>query len=213
MSLVNQGGKLLLTNGVLASGAECCCAKPCDCGSCSLTLTVNGTVVPIGNGLGAHSCDAPCEPTCEDFLRETIGTGLPSEGCAPTNQNPCPEFLDFTGQPMVTSGVSCGSFASACLHCSEDGLCVRVFYYAVTVYSCNNGQAFDYHYRARYADYTLDLLPPCDQSAVLEKIDSGDYQPLLDVNLACAGPVAADAGPCGGCEDDSVVQISCNPFI
>jgi hypothetical protein len=30
MALVNQGGKLLLKNGKLATGQECCCGEPCD---------------------------------------------------------------------------------------------------------------------------------------------------------------------------------------
>ena len=49
MALVNQGGKLLLTNGVLASGAACCCGcGPCS-SNCTGTVTVAGQEVKINN--------------------------------------------------------------------------------------------------------------------------------------------------------------------
>jgi hypothetical protein len=47
MALINEGGKLLLQNGVLASGAACCCAPPqCECSRstiASILASVSGT--------------------------------------------------------------------------------------------------------------------------------------------------------------------------
>jgi hypothetical protein len=75
MALINQGGKLLLQNGALASGAGCCCSKcsgPCDAES------------PCPEG--CVCVDGECVPNCNSepcVLVPDFSTGLfaPAVAC------------------------------------------------------------------------------------------------------------------------------------
>lgn len=202
----------LKPDGTLGGGETCCqCpAGPCTCGFCALVLIINGNVIGLQNNW-PHSCDVPCAPTCEE-LSVVAFSDSSAQACAATNQNLCANLFDALGNPMQTTSIGCGSLAHACLYCGEDGLCVRVFYVAATTHGCNNGQATVLTYRTRYGDYNLTELPPCDGSAVMPLIGQGDYPALLESQYGCGNQPEPEAGACGGCEEDSVVELSCNPF-
>lgn len=210
-----QDGKVVMRGPNVGGEQGCCCGQPaCDCGSCALVLIVNGNVIPIGNGnpvMWPHTCGEPCAPTCEELSAVMLDNSS-GPACTATNQNLCQNNNDAQGNPMQTTSVSCGSFAYSCLYCGEDGLCVRLFFLSSTTHGCNNGQLTVLTYRARYGDYKLTELPPCDGSAVMPLIGQGDYPALRETANGCGNQPDAEAGPCGGCEEDSVVQLSCNPF-
>lgn len=54
MALIIQGGKLLLQNGALASGAGCCCGSPCNCNN---ETDIFSAVVPEIEGYSLYYID------------------------------------------------------------------------------------------------------------------------------------------------------------
>jgi hypothetical protein len=47
MALINEGGKLLLQNGALASGSGCCCGGACECATSQITGKTFGATVTV----------------------------------------------------------------------------------------------------------------------------------------------------------------------
>lgn len=97
MAIINQGGKLLLQNGALASGAGCCCGGPT--GVCC----VNGTCDP------SYTTQEACEE-CETVYECTEYLFLEDP------QQACPEGWIGSGGfcYRVTNPESCGECAGDC---------------------------------------------------------------------------------------------------
>jgi len=205
MSLVNQGGKLLLTNGVLASGAECCCVSQCSCGQCNIVIKVNGIAIPV------YSTDPVdlCELTCERVFGYGDFAAMPPivycEGTS-EDQGECDVEGGFgAGFPV------CTSVASACLtECTPEGFSIRVLYGdsvggqciggCTAQTPCGSGLSFPGY--VRYADYSIDALPACESEVEATLIQE------VSANDECGG--ARDAA-CNGCAAP-VVTVACNPF-
>jgi hypothetical protein len=86
MALVNQGGKLLLRNGVLATGQACCCDAPCvfpaitseDLLSLTVTVEWEGKTWVAGAGIEQLPCDAEPAPGINFATLLVEGSGLDS---------------------------------------------------------------------------------------------------------------------------------------
>jgi hypothetical protein len=126
MALINQGGKLLLQNGALASGEACCCGG----GTCCLP---DGT---CGSGLTQAQCEA-CEttitcfeetyPPCTYAEQDENGQcpeGFVAIGGGCLQCEPCPE--GWSGSDgycyRVTNPATCDDCAGSCTS-QEEGVC------------------------------------------------------------------------------------------
>jgi len=197
MSLVNQDGKLLLTNGVLASGVDCCCHAACACEQCFIDVQVNGVSVPYNLAIaGEQNCDATCPKFFLSSESGPIGTICEGEG---VDGGQCDEAGGFTG-PIL-----CSTSALACsiVECSQSTLTIRVYFGTQSGGPCEPPIALGWAGRTWYSDYEV-TLPPCDSASEAQLISTTDFN--------YAGECDGNVGDQHDCCPNPPVTVTCNAF-
>lgn len=234
MTLITwQDGGPLFKDGKVGTEQGCCCG--CDCGSCSLTVKVDGVPV-VTSQLGTTNigdCVFDYYGNFIPFYCDMYWSGSQvltqvRVDCAPDNTTRCEEVFaanpdscpQGTQQSWETLSTYCELKCAACLFCNNGQVTVRVaffFYLDYECRACDGSAGIGGFGKSWYRDYALSSLPGCEFES--EMIPIGE-KVSFDVRADCYGDTDQifpyigtdfDAMVCS-CSDP-VVSLSCaNPL-